>query len=1228
MIAAFSSINEFNFDFELRLNTIGSTQEFLSISSVSLADQCNGKYMGFYITTENGQHHIKYGSCLKQVVTTTTQATITKGLPTAADSKCHQSHCPDGIHHVPGDCRAFCKCSHGKAHQIQRCARGTVFNGQVCAWPHQVNCNAPHRRGRRDSDFSWQIKDLGQISSSNLLDWTQISITLSATTGTPLLTATVGDTTLTKEADVPDLEDAFIFAVDSLFDEATRMSPPADGSIKNVVFSTTKQDVHKCKPTWSNWSDCTVTCGGGTMTRTRFVNGVENVQDSACNVQRCKSKFELQPACNCSSGKYSCISKDCPRKHLCQKIDFNSTAMHCIPEDVGRCVSWGDPHIITYDGASIDVYGRAQYTLTQPNFKKFQSGHVNGVQWFIIMETMPFKRVAVGKRYELNVRKYRTDTEFDSYRVSTFYNGKTEYEFDIEGVNSWKEFEQYINLRKHGKQLTYETDFGLRFKHKGYYFSVNVPVAYRENNIEGLCCGFDFDKTNDLQEPDGTVHSFVQRGYKQTNSEFLTAKSWMIEGDVGPFPDVIAEDLKACVHQEMCDNMFNMPWLANCRKVVDTSKFIKSCKVDYCEDPSQETLEEIYETFIEDCKLALPEDDAVCRWRNELEFDQCPPGKVWSGCKSQCDVKNCDPTIECDETVTEAGCFCPDGKFEFDGRCVDTCPERQCSYQLITNERHIASGAIQNEIVGQVHYESQFVHQLDIKLNSLASGADWQNLIVAHSTELAADDVDLSRNCGRREPAIFIVKDSVSQGDGVGAGQKLLMHQCIDRQLDEAYDDNQNLYFSESDFDTAGVVVGTYQTWMFGQRRNPLSGKYELFIQVDGTLLRSWPNSQPLTFGEMNIWLGKTKENEWTSADFHVKNYVFHTSAFYQDIAHCTADKWAAWSRCSKTCGDGVRSRKGLQNGKVTVETETCENQPCEQWSNWSSCSASCGGGSRIRTRKNGDDPDEETEICQAQDCPSSINMCNLELTDVAQADRVQLGDKFQLNVEVDLTDATEFEGAQILSLNDPYLEKDFSSEIFKLYLSDNGKHANIQICLPHKGVEEETTEVTDSTEGFFDGGTFQVNFHFEEKTGPSDLVHECSETFSVAINKKLSLVLSKNTDSFTLQVDTDRQKVSVTEALIQPWVLSAQTSINKSLVTTARLHSGSLDQSLDTCRTEWTNWSQCTKTCGQGVKTKTRFVNHEQEVIEEKCTVKECLVEWGAWSEWSNVRSIDYYNY
>ena len=51
----------------------------------------------------------------------------------------------NGINPVPGDCTKFYLCANGIPNAIQTCGPGTFFNGQVCTWKNQANCNASWR---------------------------------------------------------------------------------------------------------------------------------------------------------------------------------------------------------------------------------------------------------------------------------------------------------------------------------------------------------------------------------------------------------------------------------------------------------------------------------------------------------------------------------------------------------------------------------------------------------------------------------------------------------------------------------------------------------------------------------------------------------------------------------------------------------------------------------------------------------------------------------------------------------------------------------------------------------------------------------------------------------------------------------------------------------------------------------------------------------------------------
>ena len=68
---------------------------------------------------------------------------------------------------------------------------------------------------------------------------------------------------------------------------------------------------------------------------------------------------------------------------------------------------------------------------------------------------------------------------------------------------------------------------------------------------------------------------------------------------------------------------------------------------------------------------------------------------------------------------------------------------------------------------------------------------------------------------------------------------------------------------------------------------------------------------------------------------------------------------WYSWSSCSKTCGDGSRSRfRQCLEGNCPgddLQTSTCNEGACPTWGDWSSwgeCSRSCDGGLKTKRRQ------------------------------------------------------------------------------------------------------------------------------------------------------------------------------------------------------------------------------------------------------------------------------------
>jgi len=82
---------------------------------------------------------------------------------------------------------------------------------------------------------------------------------------------------------------------------------------------------------------------------------------------------------------------------------------------------------------------------------------------------------------------------------------------------------------------------------------------------------------------------------------------------------------------------------------------------------------------------------------------------------------------------------------------------------------------------------------------------------------------------------------------------------------------------------------------------------------------------------------------------------------------NCVWGTWREWNTCSKSCGAGKQTREraveiqATHQGKAclgrAIEEQTCQVEECREdcklldWGRWSSCSSSCGSGTRSRTR-------------------------------------------------------------------------------------------------------------------------------------------------------------------------------------------------------------------------------------------------------------------------------------
>ncbi|XP_050786923.1 LOW QUALITY PROTEIN: IgGFc-binding protein-like [Gopherus flavomarginatus] len=361
---------------------------------------------------------------------------------------------------------------------------------------------------------------------------------------------------------------------------------------------------------------------------------------------------------SCSSDEtYPCKDLTCRAKETC-KIE-NGRAM-CVPNFIGTCWGWGDPHYHTFDGLSFNFQGTCTYTLakycgTDPTLVPFTIDEKNdnrggnqAVSYVRLTNISVYGyNISIHKR---EVGKIRINDVTTSLPV-TLEDGK-------------------IKLYQSGLNAILQTDFGLQVSYDwNWHLIITLPSSYY-GAMGGLCGNFNQNRGDDMTSPNGTrVSSIVE-----------WARSWKVK-DQDPFCwDVCKGNCPTCDESkqmiyrgdEYCGLISKAPGgpFRECHSKVNPEDIFDSCIYDVClNGGAKNILCQVLEAYAAICKK---QGITVYDWRTPSGcVPICPENSHYEACGNACPASCSDQIANssCQEPCVET-CQCDNGYVLSAGQCV------------------------------------------------------------------------------------------------------------------------------------------------------------------------------------------------------------------------------------------------------------------------------------------------------------------------------------------------------------------------------------------------------------------------------------------------------------------------------------------------------------------------------------------------------------------------------
>ncbi|KAF5908251.1 intestinal mucin-like protein, partial [Clarias magur] len=273
----------------------------------------------------------------------------------------------------------------------------------------------------------------------------------------------------------------------------------------------------------------------------------------------------------CKDGSVTSSPVECPNSNLPEPVCENGIppvkiydATRCCfhYECQCKCLGWGDPHYVTFDGRYYAFQGDCTYVLVQEIIKKYNfSVHIKNYLCDTVQQlSCPDYLTIYYKSYKIILKQTRNPTVNQVFVNNVLQKNRVFANADFTITTTG--IAMTLDIPAIQAQVTF----------KGMNFIVNLPFSLFHNNTEGQCGKCDNNTSNDCRLPSG----------QEIQSCEAMAPAWLVNTTVclKPSPPPPPPPKPSC-NPAICRIIFSKVF-EECHKVLDPENFYKACVYDMC----------------------------------------------------------------------------------------------------------------------------------------------------------------------------------------------------------------------------------------------------------------------------------------------------------------------------------------------------------------------------------------------------------------------------------------------------------------------------------------------------------------------------------------------------------------------------------------------------------------------------------------------------------------------